>query len=111
MRGDSILELEVMRRRVPSIAPLTFGSLFAGIGGFDLGLERAGLRCAWQVEINPFCRAVLAEHWHDVPRYADVREVGAAVLAPVDLICGGFPCVDISNAGKRVGIGGARSGL
>ena len=107
-RGDSILELDVMRRRV---VPLTFGSLFAGIGGFDLGLERAGLRCAWQVEINPFCRAVLAEHWPAVPRYGDVREVGAATLAPVDLICGGFPCVDISNAGKRVGIGGARSGL
>jgi site-specific DNA-cytosine methylase len=90
---------------------VTFGSLFAGIGGLDLGLERAGFTCRWQVEINPFSRAVLAKHWPDVARFEDVRTVGAHNLEPVDLICGGFPCQDISNAGKRVGITGERSGL
>jgi|10_taG_2_1085330.scaffolds.fasta_scaffold80038_2 DNA (cytosine-5)-methyltransferase 1 len=90
---------------------MTVGSLFAGIGGFDLGLERAGMEVRWQVEIDPFCRKVLAKHWPDVKRYEDVREVGAHNLEPVELICGGFPCQDISNAGKRAGITGARSGL
>src|SRR5688572_14262480 len=90
---------------------MRFGSLFAGIGGIDLGLERAGMKCAWQVELDPFCRRVLAKHWPDVARYEDVREVGAHNLEPVDLIAGGFPCQDISNAGKRAGIDGERSGL
>jgi DNA (cytosine-5)-methyltransferase 1 len=90
---------------------LTFGSLFAGIGGMDLGLERAGMTCRWHVEIDPYCRRVLAKHWPDVPRLEDVREVGAHNLGPVDLIAGGFPCQDISNAGKRAGIDGERSGL
>jgi len=92
-------------------APLTFGSLFAGVGGLDLGLERAGLRCRWQVEIDAWCRGVLARHWPDVPKFADVREVGAAQLGHVDVIAGGFPCQDISTAGRRAGIEGARSGL
>lgn len=90
---------------------MTFGSLFAGIGGMDLGLERAGMVCRWQVEIDPFCRRVLEKHWPNVRRYEDVRTVGAADLERVDLIAGGFPCQDISEAGKRVGIGGERSGL
>jgi len=101
----------------PSVAslgskPLTFGSLFAGIGGFDLGLERAGMRCEWQVEIDPYARAVLAKHWPDVRRHEDVR-----TFPPpegkwgVDVICGGFPCQDISSAGLKVGIAGQRSGL
>lgn len=78
-------------------ARLTFGSLFAGIGGFDLGLERAGMRCLWQVEKDDYCRQVLAKHWPNVTRYEDVKDVGRANLAPVDLICGGFPCQEPSS--------------
>jgi len=88
------------------------GSLFSGIGGLELGLERAGLgHVMWQVEINPFCRSVLARHWPDVPRYEDVASVGVSDLSPVDLICGGFPCQDVSSAGARAGLAGAKSGL
>jgi len=87
------------------------GSLFAGIGGFDLGVERAGCRIEWQVEIDPWCRKVLAKHWPEVPRYEDVKEVGAHNLNPVDWIVGGFPCQDLSTAGKQEGLSGDRSGL
>src|SRR5690606_18615786 len=90
---------------------LTVGSLFAGIGGIDLGLERAGMQVRWQVEIDDYCRRVLAKHWPEVTRYADIRDVGAHNLEPVDLIAGGFPCQDISFAGKGAGINGERSGL
>jgi DNA (cytosine-5)-methyltransferase 1 len=134
---------------------MTFGSLFSGVGGFDLGLERAGWRCAWQVEIDAKARSVLRRHWPDVPIHEDVRHVGRCNraepdgrqgrgelfggnqsnpirrcpstrgpsgtrptedrertgLAPVDLICGGFPCQDLSVAGRRAGLAGGRSGL
>ena len=90
---------------------MRFGSLFSGIGGMDLGLERAGMTCAWQVEIDEFCRKVLTKHWPNVPKFNDVREVGKHNLEPVDLIAGGFPCQDISHAGLRIGIDGKRSGL
>jgi DNA (cytosine-5)-methyltransferase 1 len=90
---------------------VTVGSLFAGIGGFDLGFERAGFELRWQVEIDPFCLAVLAKHWPDVRRYDDVRTVGAHNLERVDVLCGGFPCQDISLAGKGAGLAGERSGL
>ena len=67
-------------------ADMTIGSLFSGIGGLDLGLERAGVgRVAWQVEIDPFCRRVLAKHWPEARRYDDVRGVGRANLALVDV--------------------------
>lgn len=90
---------------------MKFGSLFAGIGGIDLGLERAGMEIKWMVEIDPYCQKVLAKHWPEVKRYGDIKECGASNLDPVDLICGGFPCQDISYAGKGAGIEGERSGL
>lgn len=91
---------------------MTFGSLFAGIGGFDLGFERAGMRCVWQVEIDPYCRRVLAKHWPDVPKWDDVRTFTGEGFEKPDVICGGFPCQDISRCGFQVGIdAGERSGL
>lgn len=96
---------------------MTVGSLFAGIGGMELGLEMTGaFETRWQVEIEPFCQKVLAKHWPNALRFSDVRDVGAHNLSPVDLICGGFPCQDISNAGTThegglQGLEGSRSGL
>ena len=97
--------------------PLTIGSLFSGIGGLELGLERglaaAGVptRTLFQVEQNDYARAVLARHWPHAERYTDVRDITAETVAPVDLLCGGFPCQDISTAGKGAGLAGERSGL
>lgn len=89
--------------------------LFSGIGGFSLGLERAGMTTVAFCEIDPYCRAVLRKHWPDVPCYDDIRTLTAGRLAAdgiaVDVICGGFPCQDISCAGAGAGIGGERSGL
>jgi DNA (cytosine-5)-methyltransferase 1 len=111
--------------------------LFSGIGGFSLGLERAGMRTVAFCEIDPYCQRVLRKHWPDVPVFGDIRELTAAsILAnaswhvraeqtasgterqrirtggqSIDLICGGFPCQDISVAGKGAGIAGERSGL
>lgn len=113
---------------------LTFGSLFSGIGGIDLGLERAGMRVLWQCEADPWRRAVLRSHWPAVPCYEDVRDVGGQEerrwvnvrnsggsadvgcgrdgVWSVDLLCGGFPCQDLSVAGRRAGlIDGVRSSL
>jgi DNA (cytosine-5)-methyltransferase 1 len=90
---------------------VTCGSLFAGIGGFDLGFQRAGIRTIWQVEIDEYCRRVLARHFPDAERFGDIRECGAQNLKPVDIICGGFPCQDISLAGSGDGLDGERSGL
>lgn len=95
---------------------LRFVSLFAGVGGFDLGLERAGMECVGQVEIDKQARSVLAQHWPDVPRHDDVRTAvewarGEGLVGRTDLVCGGFPCQDLSVAGKRAGLAGSRSGL
>ncbi len=79
----------------------TVGSLFSGIGGLDLGLERAGWEVRWQVENNEWCTRVLAKHWPDVPRYGDIKELSGHDLEKVDLIAGGFPCQPVSVAGKR----------
>lgn len=90
---------------------VTIGSLFSGIGGLELGLERAGLGpVLWQCELDPFCRRVLAKHWPDTKRYEDVKDVDERADR-VDLICGGFPCQDLSYAGSGAGLAGARSGL
>jgi DNA (cytosine-5)-methyltransferase 1 len=89
---------------------LTIGSLFSGIGGLELGLEWAGLGpTLWQCEVDPFCRAVLAKHWPEARRFEDVTS--PRVYPDVDLLCGGFPCQDVSSAGSGRGLGGARSGL
>lgn len=88
---------------------MTFGSLFAGVGGVDLGLERAGLECRWQVEVDPYNTKVLERHWPNVKRYGDIRAVES--VEPVDLIAGGFPCQDVSHMGLREGLSGDRSGL
>ena len=100
-----------MDGRDVGVTAMTFGSLFAGIGGLDLGLERAGFECRWQVEIDPFAREVLERHWPGVKRYGDITKLSGRELEPVDLIGGGFPCQDLSQAGKRAGIEGSRSGL
>jgi DNA (cytosine-5)-methyltransferase 1 len=93
-----------------------FVSLFAGVGGFDLGLERSGHTCVGQVEIDKHAQSVLARHWPDVPKHDDVTtaidwadEIG--LTGNVDLVAGGFPCQDLSVAGKRAGLDGKRSGL
>lgn len=119
---------------------LTFGELFAGVGGFSLGFEQAGWECRWQVEWDRHCQQVLARHWPEVARYGDVRDVAGgdlsfqgrdehgsdtdrqgihvdvsetarSVLQPVQCITFGSPCRDLSVAGKRAGLDGARSGL
>ena len=94
------------------------GSLFSGVGGFDLGLERSGHEIVWQVEYDKQARSILRKHWPDVKIYNDVQQVGGKdgeagrdVLEEVDLICGGFPCQDLSVAGHRRGLDGSKSGL
>lgn len=91
---------------------MRIGSLFSGIGGLELGLEWSGIgHTIWQVEQNDYARRILEQHWPNATRHRDVREVGAHNLEPVDLICGGFPCQDVSAAGSGAGLAGHRSGL
>ena len=93
---------------------IKIGSLFAGIGGFELGLERAipNSETIWQVEQEPFCQKILKKHWPHSKIYNDVRAVGAHNLEQVDIICGGFPCQDISTANtKAKGLEGEKSSL
>ncbi len=85
--------------------------LFSGIGGFSLGLERAGMETVAFCEIEEFPRKVLRKHWPDVPIFEDVRKLKGSDVGQVDVICGGFPCQDISVAGKGAGLEGERSGL
>src|SRR3990167_1173149 len=83
---------------------MTHGSLFSGIGGFDLGFQRAGIRTVFQVEIDPYCRKVLGRHFPEAKRYEDIRTVLAGSSPePVSIISGGFPCQPVSQAGKRKG--------
>lgn len=86
--------------------------LFSGIGGFSLGLERAGMRTVAFCEIDPHARKVLRKHWPDVPAFEDVTALsGANINEKIDVIAGGFPCQDISTAGRGAGLSGSRSGL
>lgn len=98
-------------RDLPS--PPRVGSLFSGIGGLDLGLSRAGFGHAFFCESDPYRRAVLAHHWPGTVCFTDVREVarGGQRDIAIDLLCGGFPCQDLSVAGRRRGLAGERSGL
>lgn len=79
--------------------------LFSGIGGFSLGLERAGMTTVAFCEIDPFCRQVLRKHWPDVPQFEDIRTLKGEQVGPVDLVCGGYPCQPFSTAsrGRRLG--------
>lgn len=86
--------------------------LFSGIGGFSLGLERAGMKTVAFCEVDKKCQAVLKKHWPGVPIFDDVSNLkGEDIEETVDVICGGFPCQDISLAGKGAGLEGKRSGL
>ena len=95
---------------------MKFISLFAGVGGFDLGLERSGHTCVGQVEIDKHAMTVLKQQWPDVPKHDDVRTAkewadAIGLIGNTDLVVGGFPCQDVSVAGRRAGLAGERSGL
>jgi DNA (cytosine-5)-methyltransferase 1 len=82
---------------------LTVGSLFSGIGGLDLGLERAGMKVIWQSEIDSYCNKVLKKHWPEVPNHGNIKEIEWQTVERPDVICGGYPCQPFSTAGKRRG--------
>ncbi len=90
---------------------MRLGSLFAGVGGFDIAAERAGIEVAFQIEQDDKCTEVLEEHWPMITRYGDIKEVDADGLAKVDILAGGFPCQDYSQAGQRAGLAGDRGAL
>lgn len=82
---------------------LTVGSLFSGIGGLDLGLERAGMKVIWQSEIDPYCCKVLRKHWPEVPNHGNIKQIDWQTIQRPDVICGGYPCQPFSTAGKKQG--------
>jgi len=82
---------------------LTVGSLFSGIGGIDLGLERAGMNVLWHSEIDPYACRVLKKHWPHVPNIGDITKVDWSNIPYVDVIAGGYPCQPFSLYGKRQG--------
>ncbi len=90
---------------------MTHGSLFTGIGGFDLAFDRVGIESTWQVEIDANCGYILDRHWYHVYKRNDVREASSSNLDRVDVISFGSPCQDFSIAGKRAGMHGKQSGL
>jgi DNA (cytosine-5)-methyltransferase 1 len=110
-KGGSRQSERLGLRTKATMQKLTFGSLFAGIGGIDLGFERCGMECKWQVEIDDYAQKVLAKHWPEAHRERDIRECSTRNLGRVDIIAGGFPCQDISYAGLGAGLDGERSGL
>ncbi|SHO54314.1 DNA cytosine methyltransferase [Vibrio quintilis] len=93
--------------------PFKVASFFAGIGGFDLGCERAGMEVVFQCEVNSFCQKVLKKHWPSIPLHSDITTLEANNIPDANIWCGGFPCQDVSlaNQGKRKGLKGQRSGL
>ena len=99
------------------MSEMTGVSLFAGVGGFDLAMQRQGVRVVASVEIDKKCNEVLAKHFPDAKQFDDVTTVkgsdliGAGFNPSRGIIAGGFPCQDVSVAGKRAGLAGARSGL
>lgn len=94
-------------------APLRIGSLFSGYGGLDLAVEHVfGGRTVWFSELNPAPAHVFAHHWPGVPNLGDITQIDWRQAEPVDVLCGGFPCQDVSTVGKRAGLApGTRSGL
>jgi len=82
---------------------MKFGSLFSGIGGIDLGLERAGMTCIWQSEIEPYACQVLAKHWPDIPNLGDICDIDWTTVERADVVVGGYPCQPFSIAGSRRG--------
>ena len=97
--------------RATTGAVLRHLDLFSGIGGFALAAKWVGWETVGFCEIDPYCQKVLRKHWPDVSIYEDVRELKGEQVGPVDIISGGFPCTDISVAGKQAGIEGEQSGL
>ncbi|MDB4401413.1 DNA cytosine methyltransferase [bacterium] len=109
MEGSKFLD---QSGSIPDAGTLTVGSLFSGIGGFELGFEATGrFETRWQIECDAYATKVLAKHWPDVYRHDDVCTWPNEKTEPVDVIIGGFPCQDISYAGKGAGLDGKRSGL
>lgn len=91
---------------------MRFASFFAGIGGFDLGFQRAGMTPVFHCEIDPYCQTVLKRHWPEVPLHGDICTLKHAEIPQAELWAGGWPCQDVSHANtQRKGIGGERSGL
>lgn len=90
---------------------MNVGSLFSGIGGIELGFKREGFRTSWFVENNPYCQEVLKRHFPAARIYGDITKLDFSTLPEVSVLTGGFPCQDISTAGKQAGIRGKRSGL
>jgi len=111
------IEYEVARKNGMaghSKSKITSNSFFAGIGGFDLGFQRAGIRPAFHCEIHRYCNSVLRRHWPQVPRITDILEVTPDSIPPADVWCGGFPCQDVSVARGwlgRDGLKGKNTGL
>jgi DNA (cytosine-5)-methyltransferase 1 len=86
-----------------AVLVLTVGSLFSGIGGLDLGLERAGMEVIWQSEIDPYASKVLAKHWPKVPNYGDIKTINWGDVVRPDVICGGYPCQPSQQQARRNG--------
>lgn len=90
---------------------MNVGSLFSGVGGIEFGFERAGFKTVWLIEYEPYAAAVLKKQFPEATIYGDITQIDFNSVQPIDVLTGGFPCQDISNAGKRAGITGSRSSL